>query len=660
VVTLRSVVKASVLVAAAALDFEPTHAQVTCGDVITSNTLLTQDLTCTADGLRIGADGVTLDCAGHTIRGPGTTVGTGVSVAGVSGVTITGCHLAGFGAAIRAQDAPDLRVTHNILSGQYGGIRCTRCPRTAIEANQIEGHLTQIDLLESPDARITANVTNPYSKGGGHFWLRYSPRALISDNRSPDGGAALFLYHCDDSVIQDNDLARNANVELWYSDRCRILRNTLVRGPAPQPNFGGFVRLSGCSETLVEKNRIEGVFGIFLSGEWSETPSGGSPYKSADGNLVQDNVISDSGYGLILLGASGNRIVGNRIERTEIGLGIYGLIDPNSNLDVPSDHNVIAANSLTTGLYGIGTWRASANLFQENEITDQWTGLYEGPVGPFSPIPNEYQGNSIAGNRFVGLLVIGGAPLIKRNEFRENGSADTPPAGLEPYSSLLGEARGAIALVPVVGDDFTTFDNADPNDDLLAEPVIGGPGQKNVFLDNHGVDIYALDTRAANAESIEKDNQFKGHEALRIRQDWFGLVRVEDSDGQAVPDAEVTVMDTAGATLVSFATGVSGYGPATADPARSQGLSPFEDGGPVASWHRFTEFTVDAWGRRIEFTPYTLLAEAAGETGCTIHSWDGIPGKTVGSQSLDGRYQIGVVQLRTTCPGASSPVRPPR
>jgi hypothetical protein len=110
--------KASVLVAATALDFQPTPAQASCGDVITSNTLLTADLTCATDGLRIGADGVTLDCAGHTIRGPGTTTGTGVSAVDVSAVTITECHITGFSAAIRAQNSPDLRVARNVLTGQ--------------------------------------------------------------------------------------------------------------------------------------------------------------------------------------------------------------------------------------------------------------------------------------------------------------------------------------------------------------------------------------------------------------------------------------------------------------------------------------------------------------------------------------------------------------
>jgi hypothetical protein len=241
--------------------------------------------------------------------------------------------------------------------------------------------------------------------------------------------------------------------------------------------------------------------------------------------------------------------------------------------------------------------------------------------------------------------------------FRENGSADPLPADLEPYGSLLGDMRGGIALLPLVGDDFTTFDNADPDDDLAAAPVIGGPSQKNIFLENHGADIYALDTRAANAASLEKDNQFKGHAAMRIRQDWFGLIHVEDSDGQAIPGAEVTVRDATGATLVTFTAGASGYGPSTADPGRSQGLSPFEDGGPVAPWPRFTEFTVDARGRRVELTPHALLAEAAGETGCAVYSWDGVPGKTIGSQSPDGRYQIAVVQIgpcgsRVPGPGA--------
>ena len=45
---------------------------VNCGDVITQDTTLDSDLlNCPGDGLVIGADGVTVDLAGHTIDGTG-------------------------------------------------------------------------------------------------------------------------------------------------------------------------------------------------------------------------------------------------------------------------------------------------------------------------------------------------------------------------------------------------------------------------------------------------------------------------------------------------------------------------------------------------------------------------------------------------------------
>ncbi len=253
--------------------------------------------------------------------------------------------------------------------------------------------------MQSPDSEIIDNVTAPYSKGGGHFVLRESPRAWIIGNRAPDGGAGLFLDRSDDSQIEATYLARNATIQLLNSDHCRIVRNTLIRGPAPQPNYGGSVYLTGSSDNLLSENRVEGSLGIFLTGGTLLTASNTVIYRGANRNLIEDNLISDSGLGLTLFGASENRILRNRIERTQLGLGIYGLIDPDSTFDLPSDRNLVESNVVAGGLYGVETWRASGNLFQDNEITDQWIGLWEGPVGPFSPAVNEYRGNSVIGVR---------------------------------------------------------------------------------------------------------------------------------------------------------------------------------------------------------------------------------------------------------------------
>ena len=61
---------------------------VTCGQVITGNVLLTNDISgCPGDGLIIGAAGIIVDLNGHTISGTGT--GTGIRNDGFASVTIT-------------------------------------------------------------------------------------------------------------------------------------------------------------------------------------------------------------------------------------------------------------------------------------------------------------------------------------------------------------------------------------------------------------------------------------------------------------------------------------------------------------------------------------------------------------------------------------------
>jgi hypothetical protein len=67
-------------------------ASETCGDVLTVDTILTED------ALVIGADDVTLNLAGHTISVPGAyaTAFAGVRVAQQSGVTIETGTIAGF------------------------------------------------------------------------------------------------------------------------------------------------------------------------------------------------------------------------------------------------------------------------------------------------------------------------------------------------------------------------------------------------------------------------------------------------------------------------------------------------------------------------------------------------------------------------------------
>src|SRR4051812_37070218 len=73
------------------------HAPVACGQTITTSTTLSHDVVgCGATGLLIGADGVTLDLHGHTIRGTNAKGSVGVVVDGHTGVTIRRGTVSGF------------------------------------------------------------------------------------------------------------------------------------------------------------------------------------------------------------------------------------------------------------------------------------------------------------------------------------------------------------------------------------------------------------------------------------------------------------------------------------------------------------------------------------------------------------------------------------
>ncbi|MEV3984512.1 right-handed parallel beta-helix repeat-containing protein [Nonomuraea sp. NPDC049758] len=71
-----------------------TTSAVACGDVLTTSTTLTADLTCPGGALTIGADNVDLDLNGHTITGSGT--GNGLMVAGRTGTTLRNGTITGF------------------------------------------------------------------------------------------------------------------------------------------------------------------------------------------------------------------------------------------------------------------------------------------------------------------------------------------------------------------------------------------------------------------------------------------------------------------------------------------------------------------------------------------------------------------------------------
>jgi parallel beta-helix repeat protein len=98
---------------------------VQCGDVITQSVKLDADLTCEAQGLVVGADGVTVDLNGHTISGQGDPFEetlSGVQADGRSGVVVRNGTITGFTEAVLLTNASQSVVRDITAAGNLDGI----------------------------------------------------------------------------------------------------------------------------------------------------------------------------------------------------------------------------------------------------------------------------------------------------------------------------------------------------------------------------------------------------------------------------------------------------------------------------------------------------------------------------------------------------------
>lgn len=237
---LTSMLSGAALAAGAVLVAAPAHALADpvpgCGAVLTTDSVLTADLTCPAGagGLEL-AEGVTLDLGGHTLRGPGSGIGVKVQVLGDAGVR--NGTIAGWGTGIR-NDAPEFEIDGVVTiadvtftengtgvdpSGRWGASGKTyEVSDSTFTANSegigafygyahvvrsvFTGNASAVSLITAgvfvEDSRIENNSTGLYCDESG---CRVH-RSVLADN-----GAALdvrtFGAEVVDSVLERNDVA---------------------------------------------------------------------------------------------------------------------------------------------------------------------------------------------------------------------------------------------------------------------------------------------------------------------------------------------------------------------------------------------------------------------------------------------------------------------
>jgi Right handed beta helix region len=278
-------------------------AHVQCGDTITQDTVLDSDLSCSGDGLTIGA-GVTVDFAGHVLQGAGG--GEGVMLGYPAPSDFNGAEVRN--GAIRnfeygvAADGPHGTLVQRMLleSNAAAGIHCNYAPECTIRSSVVRGNGTGV-RFEAVDAGCRSGSS-------------------VLENWIYGNATGVWMAGCNGTVGY-NRIQRNSGRGVVIEDHGRVgVSRNVISGNGAEGVHAIYLATVGLSHNRIAGN---GGDGVHLDG-------GIGPY--APGGAVRDNRIAhNGGDGVHTTGVwdSDTTIERNRAERNgddgiDVDVGEYG------------------------------------------------------------------------------------------------------------------------------------------------------------------------------------------------------------------------------------------------------------------------------------------------------------------------------------------------
>jgi parallel beta-helix repeat protein len=196
-----------------------------CGQRVTADFVLANDLTCTKDAFVINADNVTLDLGGHTLTGPGMGPQTwpqpqldsvGVRTGGHTGVRIRNGTISQFSTGIYFVDMEKSSIEDVTSERNRYGFYFHASNGNAIRRSTVVANIYGLHLQDASDNLIEGNK-------------------LIRQTYNSPGGFGIYLYRGTRNRIVENTIENNVNWGLWFSDaKGNTIFHNNVSGNSPQ------------------------------------------------------------------------------------------------------------------------------------------------------------------------------------------------------------------------------------------------------------------------------------------------------------------------------------------------------------------------------------------------------------------------------------------
>jgi parallel beta-helix repeat protein len=301
---------------------------LSCGDIITENITLTEDLHCenTWYALMIGANNITLNLNGHTLSGPGAYPDDGVYIYGVE-----------------VNGRRNAKVINGTLRGFDFGIR----------ANHADGLLVK-------------NVV--FHKGGDGVNIGSTIGATITDNQFIEqANSGVTLYTAQEQTskynqISNNEIygARNA-IDVCGGNSGKSYENKVHNNLILRSKLRA-IRIASSNNNIIYNNNISSAahVGIDISRSSFNTVKGNRLKLGNYGITIHGDNLFDSCYGSNANISSGNKITENQVIDFHIGIEV-GVSSISTKPNVYK--NTLKTNEIFNSTIGIYFDELSANNY---------------------------------------------------------------------------------------------------------------------------------------------------------------------------------------------------------------------------------------------------------------------------------------------------------
>jgi parallel beta-helix repeat protein len=313
---LRQLVRLGVLTAAVgvffALGASPALAQhVTCGQVITHNTHLKNDLLdCPGDGLVIGASNIKLDLGGHTIDGVNSATADGINnKGGFDHVKVEHGTVQQFHIGLELNGADGNKLEHlTVTQNAFDGIRLTGSNNNTIGHVAESASFDGIFLVNSDNNVVSHSQANSNVSSG--IVLQFlNDFNTVDHNVAHDNGAwGITSDGSTHDAYTHNALSKNgtAGLQPFNGVSLDISKNKVFTNHVGIDLFN--TDGSVLKDNKVRSNTLDGI----------HTGAGSS------GDLLLKNHSNKNGHDGIHVDNAGNTITKNHADKN-VNLGIFAL-----------------------------------------------------------------------------------------------------------------------------------------------------------------------------------------------------------------------------------------------------------------------------------------------------------------------------------------------